>query len=272
MRAADEQGSDSALQQLVRQGEVWALARLAEQGDMDALRDVAERALERGEVMQAWTWQHLALPHGCDLTTSTMQAYHDGGQQEGEFYDSDLGGPLYVDGVEALRLPSLDFAEDQQAGARSCEIYEPTLSTTVPLRGLVRWGISCDEDCIVWCVLLPEPVYEQADSQTQCSCSGFHAALAVLPLAATTRAGHSSVCSRATVSGRLLAAMQLLFRNACHWRCLAVSSLNSRVNATGGCAGSGVLRRANVAAMAWAISDDGRPCIFSFGREAPRVL
>lgn len=84
-----------------------------------------------------------------------MQAYHDGGQQEGEFYESDFGGPLYVDGVEALRLPSLDFAEDQQAGARSRETYERTLSITVPLRGLVRWGISCDEGRMVWCVLLP---------------------------------------------------------------------------------------------------------------------
>ena len=81
LRTAAEGGSESALRQLARGGEVWAQERLAEQGDIGALRDVAERAIEHGDLMKAWTWQHLALLHGVDLTVSTMRAYHDGGPQ-----------------------------------------------------------------------------------------------------------------------------------------------------------------------------------------------
>ena len=85
LRTAAEGGSDSALRTLARGGEVWAQERLADQGDIGALRDVAERAVEDGDLMKAWTWQHLALLHGVDLTVSTMRAYHDGGPQNGEF-------------------------------------------------------------------------------------------------------------------------------------------------------------------------------------------
>ena len=81
LRTAAEGGSDSALRTLARGGEVWAQERLADQGDIGALRDVAERAVEDGDLMKAWTWQHLALLHGVDLTVSTMRAYHDGGPQ-----------------------------------------------------------------------------------------------------------------------------------------------------------------------------------------------
>jgi hypothetical protein len=49
------------------------------------LRDVAERAVEQGDAMKAWTGQYLALLHGADLTMSMMRACHDGGQQDGQF-------------------------------------------------------------------------------------------------------------------------------------------------------------------------------------------
>jgi hypothetical protein len=92
LRTAAEGGSESALRQLARGGDAWAQERLAEHGDVGALRDMAERAVEHGDLMKAWSWQHLALLHGVDLTVSTMRVYHDSGPQHGEYYDSDFGG------------------------------------------------------------------------------------------------------------------------------------------------------------------------------------
>lgn len=107
LRRAAEQGSRSALEELAAYGEEWAQERLAESGDANWLRAAAERALANGDALKAWMWQYLALAHGEDLTVSTMAAYHDGGQHDGEFYDSDFGGAAYADGVEGLALPTL---------------------------------------------------------------------------------------------------------------------------------------------------------------------
>jgi hypothetical protein len=126
LRTAAEGGSDSALRALARGGDVWARERLAEFGDIDALRDVAERAIEQDDAMQAWTWQHLALLQGVDLTASTMRAYHDGGPQHGEFYDSDFGGAMYADGDEGLTLPPLERVAMERARSSAGEIHERT--------------------------------------------------------------------------------------------------------------------------------------------------
>lgn len=37
-----------------------------------------------------------------------MRAYHDGGLYDGQPYDDDQGGPLYVDGIEGIELESID--------------------------------------------------------------------------------------------------------------------------------------------------------------------
>lgn len=126
LRTAAEQGSRSALEQLARAGDEWAEERLAESGDADWLRSAAERALTKGDALRAWTWQYLALEHGVDLTRSTMAAYHDGGERDGQFYDSDFGGALYAAGDEALALPPLGPVEHRDAQAKACEIYERT--------------------------------------------------------------------------------------------------------------------------------------------------
>lgn len=124
LHVAADQGSESALQQLAREGDRSALERLAERGDVDALRFAAEQALQQGEALRAWTWQYLALRHGVDVTKSRMAAYHDGGPQHGQFYDSDFGGALYVDGDEALELPEISRAEHREAKALAREIFD----------------------------------------------------------------------------------------------------------------------------------------------------
>lgn len=123
LEVAADQGSESALQQLAREGDRSAIERLAERGDVDALRTAAEQAVRRGEALGAWTWQYLALRHGVDLAKSTLAAYHDGGPQHGQFYDSDLGGALHVDGDEALELPEIGRAEHREAKALAQEIF-----------------------------------------------------------------------------------------------------------------------------------------------------
>lgn len=123
LRNAAEQGSKSALEQLARAGDEWAEERLAELGDADWLRSAAERASAKGDALKAWTWQYLALEHGVNLTKSTMAAYHDGGERDGQFYDSDFGGPLYAAGDEPLALPQLGRVEHRDAKARAREIF-----------------------------------------------------------------------------------------------------------------------------------------------------
>ncbi|MNV95308.1 hypothetical protein D3C71_1901880 [compost metagenome] len=68
-------------------------------------------------------WQHLALKFGADLTKSTVRAYHDGGSHNGEFYDSDFGGPLFVDGDEGLQLPPLSRAGQSAAKGKAQTIF-----------------------------------------------------------------------------------------------------------------------------------------------------
>lgn len=123
LRTAAEQGSRPALEQLARAGEEWAEERLAESGDADWLRSAAERALTKGDALRAWTWRYLALEHGVDLTKSTMAAYHDGGERDGQFYDSDFGGALYAAGDEALAFPQLRPVEHRDAQARARKIF-----------------------------------------------------------------------------------------------------------------------------------------------------
>lgn len=123
LRVAAERGVRSALEELAHQGDAWAEERFAEQGDIHWLRIAAERAVQVGDAMRAWTWQYLALEHRVDLTRSTMAAYHDGGQQDGQFYDSDFGGPMYVDGDEGLALPALSRADHRTAKAEAKLIF-----------------------------------------------------------------------------------------------------------------------------------------------------
>jgi hypothetical protein len=107
LRQAADDGDNSALEELARNGDSGAAEQLALWGDQHWLREVAELAIEQGDSVAAWKWHFVALHHELDLTTSTMSAYHEGGPNAGEFYDSDFGGNVYVDGYEGLELPKI---------------------------------------------------------------------------------------------------------------------------------------------------------------------
>jgi hypothetical protein len=107
LKQAADDGDVSALEELADWGDASAAEQLALSGNPQWLREVAESALQQGDVVAAWKWHFVALHHELDLTKSTMHAYHDGGSNDGEFYDSDFGGPLYVGGDEGLVLPEV---------------------------------------------------------------------------------------------------------------------------------------------------------------------
>lgn len=122
LRKAAEAGSWPALKELADQGDAWAEERVAARADAYWLRSAAERALEGNDPLRAWTWQYVALARDADLTRSTLAARHSEGARTGEFYDSDFGGPLYVDGDEGLVLPELSRAEHKAAKAKARDI------------------------------------------------------------------------------------------------------------------------------------------------------
>ena len=119
LRRAAEAGSHRALEDLADLGDPWAQERVAPLAGLHWLRDAAERALAEGDPVRAWIWQYVALARGEDLTLSTLAARHDGGSNDGEFYDSDFGGPLYVDGDEGLALPELERNQHGEAQAKA---------------------------------------------------------------------------------------------------------------------------------------------------------
>ncbi len=121
LRTAAQKGSRSALEALAANGDAWAEDQVAAWADGHWLRTAAERAIDARDALRAWTWQYLALERGTDLTRSTMAAYHDGGERDGQFYDSDFGGPLYAAGDEALELPELDGPSHRAAKAKARE-------------------------------------------------------------------------------------------------------------------------------------------------------
>lgn len=122
LRRAAEAGSRRALEDLADLGDPWAQERMAPSASMHWLRVTAERALIENNPVRAWIRQYVALARGEDLTISTLAARHDGGSNDGEFYDSDFGGPLYVDGDEGLVLPELDRAQHREAKATARDI------------------------------------------------------------------------------------------------------------------------------------------------------
>nr|WP_312379212.1 hypothetical protein [Delftia acidovorans] len=122
LRQAAEAGSRRALEELADLGDPWAEERMAPKASLYWLRSMAERALNDHNPVRAWVWQYVALARGDDLTRSTLVARHEGGSNHGEFYDSDFGGPLYVDGEEGLALPELERAHLREAKAQAQRI------------------------------------------------------------------------------------------------------------------------------------------------------
>jgi hypothetical protein len=124
LRTAAAEGSSRALRELADTGDEAALRSLAIKGDINAIRTLAGRSMEAERPTDAWTWLYLSQMHGVDLTRSSLAAYHDGGEHDGEFYDSDFGGPMYVAGDDAFIGPELSDNEHAMARETAHEMFE----------------------------------------------------------------------------------------------------------------------------------------------------
>ncbi|SFU94606.1 hypothetical protein SAMN04489707_10445 [Paenacidovorax caeni] len=82
----------------------------AERGDMRALRELIE-TWHADDPLKAWTWFHFAKLLGKDLTQDDYRAIH----EDGSSYDDDVGGTMFVDGVDGVELPAVEESVRQQA-------------------------------------------------------------------------------------------------------------------------------------------------------------
>ena len=97
---------------LGRRKDAWRWRTIAaQQGDTEAMRELIE-GYDRLNLQQCWTWFYLAELLGTDLAKDEYRAIN----EDGSDYDDDVGGPLYVDGRDGVKLESLDA--DQEAVTR----------------------------------------------------------------------------------------------------------------------------------------------------------
>jgi len=125
-RAAEAGGDPSRLVDLAYHFDqpnvgYW-LTRAAESGDVWAMRTLIEQFDDR-DLRACWKWIYLGQLLGTDLRKDDMRAYHDGGLYDGQLYDDDQGGALYVDGIEGVRLESLEPSEDTQAREDAAALF-----------------------------------------------------------------------------------------------------------------------------------------------------
>lgn len=74
----------------------------ATEGDIEAMRVLIEDYDHRDPVA-CWTWHHLALKLGEDLTVDRHVAIN----EDGSLWDDDIGGPAHVGGEDGVRLPKI---------------------------------------------------------------------------------------------------------------------------------------------------------------------
>ncbi|ENY70629.1 hypothetical protein G114_17339 [Aeromonas diversa CDC 2478-85] len=78
------------------------LTQAAYRGDTQAMFALIEE-YDRDNLYQSWVWLRLAQLLGDDFTQDDLRAIH----ENGDGYDDDVGGPLYVAGREGIELPPL---------------------------------------------------------------------------------------------------------------------------------------------------------------------
>ena len=86
------------------------LTLAAERGDMQAMRELME-SWHADDPLKVWTWFHYAKLLGKDLTQGDYRAIH----PDGSRYDDDVGGPMFLDGMDGIELPTADESVRQEA-------------------------------------------------------------------------------------------------------------------------------------------------------------
>lgn len=91
------------------------LAIAAQQGDTEAMRELIE-SYDRSDMQQCWSWFYLAELLGVDLAKDDYRAIHG----DGSDYDDDVGGTVFVDGRDGVKLEPINA--DQDAAARQVAV------------------------------------------------------------------------------------------------------------------------------------------------------
>jgi hypothetical protein len=95
------------------------LTKTAESGDTEAMRRLIEE-FDQDDLQRCWTWIYLAQLLETDLTRDDYYAIH----EDGSDYDDDVGGPMYVDGRDGIKLPPLTDAQDALARQTAKALFE----------------------------------------------------------------------------------------------------------------------------------------------------
>lgn len=91
----------------------------AKAGDTQAMRWLVEK-FDRNDLTMCWTWIYLSQLLDEDLTRDDFHANH----EDGSAYDDAVGGPVYVDGREGVRLHPLTADQDTFARQSAQALFE----------------------------------------------------------------------------------------------------------------------------------------------------
>ena len=91
----------------------------AEAGDIESMRRLIEE-FDQDNLEHCWVWLYLAQLLGTDLTKDDYHAIHENGSR----YDDDVGGPIFVDGQEGIKLASLNKDQDSVARQKARVLFE----------------------------------------------------------------------------------------------------------------------------------------------------
>ncbi|MEN5208097.1 hypothetical protein ABE493_08250 [Stenotrophomonas terrae] len=93
------------------------LTVLARDGDVSAMHALIE---DRNETpFRSWVWMHLSRMLGRDLSQNRHEAIN----EDGTLYDDDVGGPMYVGGVDGIELAPLATAESRRAKEEAAQLF-----------------------------------------------------------------------------------------------------------------------------------------------------
>ena len=91
----------------------------AKRGDVKAMRELIE-SFDRANPLKCWTWFYLAKMRGVDLSKDRYVAIGD----DGRAYDDDVGGPLYADGQDGVKLTSISDEDDEVARQMADTLFQ----------------------------------------------------------------------------------------------------------------------------------------------------
>lgn len=91
----------------------------ARAGNVEAMRRLIEE-FDRDNLLQCWTWFHLAELLGTNLA----QDNYYGMNENGSLYDDDVGGPVYAAGRGGIRLVALSEGQDVLARQQAQALLE----------------------------------------------------------------------------------------------------------------------------------------------------